>query len=88
MTGGLRRRTLEVTLSEESRKMNFVDVHLTPELLEESRRELERERERRRRIQEARAARRPERPSRFEILKTLIRRAPQHNSRRPIVEGC
>jgi hypothetical protein len=68
--------------------VNYLDIFLFSGLLEESRRELERERERRRRIQEARAARRPERPSRFEILKTLIRRAPQHNSRRPIVEGC
>src|SRR6476660_7210993 len=46
--------------------MNFLSVRLiTPDLLEESWRELEREREQQRRIQEARDARRAERPSRL-----------------------
>ena len=68
--------------------MNHLDIALFPDLLEESRRELERERERKRQIQEALAARRVERPSRFATLTARLRTALKRNSYRPLVERC
>ena len=44
--------------------MNHLDIALFPHLLEESRRELEREHDRKQQIREALATRRVERPSR------------------------
>ena len=56
--------------------MNFLGVRLiTPDLLEESWRELERERQQQRKIQEARDARRAKRPSRFATLTARLRHA-------------
>jgi hypothetical protein len=64
--------------------MNFPGVRLiTPDLLEESWRELERERAQRRRIQEARDARRAERPSRFATLTARLRHALQTDELQP-----
>jgi len=64
--------------------MNFLGVRLiTPDLLEESWRELEREREQQRRIQEARDARRAERPSRFATLTAQLRRALRSDALQP-----
>ena len=68
--------------------MEFLGTHLTPDLLEESRRELEREREQRRRIQEARDARRAERPPRFAALTARLRNALRPDPCPPLVEGC
>jgi hypothetical protein len=67
--------------------VNHLDITLVPNLLEESRRELERERERKRQIREL-AARRVERPSRFASLTARLRDALKRNSYRPLVEGC
>lgn len=66
--------------------MNFVAVQLYPELLEDSRPELERSLERRRQIQEARAAQRTERSSRLATRRLLRRLKPE--PRRRLVEGC
>ena len=68
--------------------MNYLDIALFPDLLEESRRELERERERKRQIREALATRRVERPSRFATLAARLRDALKRNSYRPLVERC
>jgi hypothetical protein len=68
--------------------MDFLHIALSPNLLEESRWELERERERQRQIQEARAARRAERPSRLATLTARLSRARQADSSRPAVAGC
>lgn len=57
--------------------MNYLGVHMVPNLLEESWRELERERELQRKLREARAARRAERPSRFAAVAVRLRRALQ-----------
>ena len=68
--------------------MNFLGVHLTPNLLEENRRELERERRQRRQIQERRDALRTERPSRFATVTTRLRQALQPDPCPPLAEGC
>ena len=68
--------------------MNYFDIALFPDLLEESRRELERERERKRQIREALAARGVERPSRFATLTARLRHTLKRNSYGPLVEGC
>ena len=68
--------------------MNYLDIALFPDLLEESRRELERELERKRQIREARAARLVDRPSRFASLASRLRPALQRDPCRPLVEGC
>lgn len=67
--------------------MNFIGVHLYPNLLEESRRELERERQRDRQIQEARAARRAEQPSLVATLRTRLRRSTRPDPCDPVVEA-
>jgi len=67
--------------------MNYLDIGWSPDLLEESRQELERELERKRRVREALAARQVERPSRFAALAARLR-ALRSDPRRPIVEGC
>ena len=59
--------------------MDVLGVRLYPDLLEESWRELERERRRDREIKEARAARRAAQPSRLVALTARIR-----NSRRQV----
>lgn len=68
--------------------MNYLGVHLVlgPNLLEESRRELERQRERERQIKEARNARRAARPSRFATF--TARLASRRATPRPAVEPC
>ena len=68
--------------------MNYLDIALFPDLLEESRRELERERERKRQFREALAARRVERPSRFATLTARLRHPLKRNSYGPLVERC
>jgi hypothetical protein len=68
--------------------VNHLDIALFPDLLEESRRELERERERNRKIREALAARRVERHSRFAALTARLRHALQRDPCNPLVEGC
>jgi hypothetical protein len=69
--------------------MNFLGVRLiTPDLLEESWRELERERRQQRRIKEARDARRARRPSRFAALTARLRNALQPEPCPPVAEGC
>ena len=68
--------------------MNHLEFALFPDLLDESRRELDRELERKRQIREARAARLVDRPSRLATLTARLRRSPQRDSRRPLVEGC
>ena len=68
--------------------MNYLDIALSPDLLEESRRELERELERKRQIREALAARRVERPSRFATLTARLRDAFKRDSYRPLVDRC
>jgi hypothetical protein len=90
MTRALRVRSLEVIRgsSKETRTVNHLDIALFPDLVEESLRELDRERERRRQIREALSARRVDRPSRFATLTARLRRALQRNPSRPVVEGC
>ena len=68
--------------------MNYLDIALYPNLLEESRRELDRELERKRHIREVLAARRVERPSRFAALTMRLRNAAERDERRPVAEGC
>jgi hypothetical protein len=68
--------------------MNVLGVHLSPELLEESRHELERQRQRERQIREARAALRAGRPSRFAILTARLRRPVRPDTGSPVLEGC
>jgi hypothetical protein len=68
--------------------VNHLDIFLFPDLLEESRRELERERERDRQIREALARRRVEQPSRFATLTARLRQPLQRDPCRPLVEGC
>jgi hypothetical protein len=68
--------------------VNYLDIALYPDLLEESRRELDRELERKRHIREVLAARRVERPSRFAALTKRLRHAVQRDERRPLAEGC
>jgi hypothetical protein len=64
-------------VGKESHTMNYIHLHsfVSPPLLEESRRELEREAELQRHIREARHARRAARPSRFTALLTQVRSA-------------
>jgi hypothetical protein len=68
--------------------MNLLGVYPTPNLLEESRRELERERRQQRQIKEARDARRAARPSRFATLTARLRHALQPDPCPPVAEGC
>lgn len=68
--------------------MNVLGVHLYPDLLDESWRELERERQRERQIKEARAARRAEQPSRYAMLTGRLRGALQPRPCPPVAEGC
>jgi hypothetical protein len=68
--------------------VSYFDINPLPALLEESRRELERERERKRQIREALAARHVERPSRLSIVTARLRHAFQRDPCRPLVEGC
>ena len=67
--------------------MNHLDIGWSPDLLEESRRELARELERKRRVREALATRHVEQPSRFAALTARLRRALRPDPRRPVVEG-
>ena len=66
--------------------MNYLEIALFPDLLEESRRELERERERKHRS--GTRARRVERPSHFATLTARLRHALRPDPCRPLVEGC
>jgi hypothetical protein len=77
-------------LSKEKQPMNVIGMNMYPhiELLEENRRELERERRLRQQIREARAAQRAQRPSRFAALITRMRRALQPIPCPPTVEDC
>jgi hypothetical protein len=68
--------------------MNYLGVHLTPDLLAESWRELERQRERERRIREARVARRAERPSRFVTLTARLSAVRKPKPCLQLAEGC
>jgi hypothetical protein len=68
--------------------MNYLGVFPLPDLLEESWRELARERQRQRQIQEARAVRRAGWPSRFATLAARLRRALQPDPCLLLVEGC
>lgn len=68
--------------------MNHLDIALLPALLEESRRELERQRDRDRKIREALAAQRVARPARFATLTARLRHALQRDQRHPLAEGC
>ena len=68
--------------------MNYLDISLFPDLVEESRRELDRERERKRQIRETLAARRVERHSRLAALTARLRGALKRNSYRPLAERC
>jgi hypothetical protein len=91
MTRALSSRIVDVTpegLKRRHKSLNVVAVQLYPELLEESRREVERTLERKRQIQDARATRRAERSSRFATYTRRLRRRPQPEPRRPLVEGC
>ena len=66
--------------------MNFLGVRLiTPDLLEQSWRELERERRQQRRIKEARDERRA---SRFAALTARLPNTLQPNPCPPVAEGC
>ena len=71
--------------------MNFLGVHMVPNLLEESWRELERERELQQTIRARRAARRTEqragRPSRFAAFAARLRH-PLRPVPRPVLGGC
>jgi hypothetical protein len=70
--------------------MNLLGIYVAPNLLEESRRELERERRQQRQIKEARDARRAARPSRFATLtaRLRLRHALQPDPCPPVAEGC
>jgi len=68
--------------------VNYLDIALKPAVLEESRRELDRELERKRHIREVLAARRVERPSRFAALTMRLRHTLQRDEHRPLAEGC
>jgi len=68
--------------------MNHLDIFLAPNLLEESRRELERERRRQSQIREARAERRAEQPSRFAMLIARLRPTVEPDPCRPLLEAC
>ena len=70
--------------------MNVIGMNMYPhiELLEENRRELERERRLRQQIREARETRRAERPSRLAALTARLRRAWQPAPCPPLVEDC
>jgi hypothetical protein len=68
--------------------MSYLDIFLSPDLLEESRRELERERRREWQIREARAALRLERPSRLTFLTAFRRQQLPPDPCGPLVEGC
>ena len=68
--------------------MNHLDIFLAPYLLEESRRELERERRRQWQIREARAEQRAERPSRLAMLVARLRPTVKTDPCRPLLEGC
>jgi hypothetical protein len=68
--------------------VNYLDISQSPDLLEESRRELERELERKRQIRDAHAARLVDRPSRFSTLTARLRLPLRRDPCRPLVEGC
>jgi hypothetical protein len=68
--------------------MNYLDMRLSPELLPESRRQRDRELERRAQIREALAARGLARPSRFAALTARMRRTRRPDARRSLAEGC
>ena len=68
--------------------MNHLDIFLAPTLLEESRRELERERRRQWQIREARAEQRAARPSRFAMLTARLRPTVKPDPCRPLLEAC
>lgn len=68
--------------------MNYFDIALLPNILEESRLELDRELERKRRIREALAAQRVERPTRLSTTTARLRHALRRDPCRPLVEGC
>jgi hypothetical protein len=68
--------------------MNHLEIGLSPTLLEESRRELERERRRRSEIRDARAARQVERTVRFAAITARLRHPLRPDPCRPLVEGC
>lgn len=67
--------------------MNYLGVHIVPDLLEEHWRELERKRELARAIRERRTAHRAARPSPFAAiaarLRGVLQPAPQ-----PVPDGC
>jgi len=72
--------------------MNYLGVHIAPDLVEESWRELERQRELGRAIRERRnaqrAARRAARISRFAAHATRLRRVGRLAPRGPVTAGC
>ena len=68
--------------------MNYLGVHIYPDLLEESWRELERERLRDREIKERRAALRAGRPSGFVTLMARLRQTPAPAPCPSLVEAC
>lgn len=68
--------------------MNFLGVHVYPNLLEQSWRELERERRRERRITELRAAHRAARPSRVATLTARLRHTLQKDTCPSLAEAC
>jgi hypothetical protein len=90
MTRALRTRSLGVIpgSSKGDVAVNHLEIALFPDLLEESRRELHRQRERERQIREALSARRVERPSRFAALTARLRSGLQRDPCPPLVEGC
>jgi hypothetical protein len=68
--------------------MNYLGIHLAPNLLEENWRQLEREREQQRIIRERRNARRAERPSRFATFAARLRPTLGARPCPPLGEGC
>ena len=68
--------------------MNYLGVHLTPDLVAESWPEIERERDRERRIREARTAQRAERPSRLASLTARLRGTLGLKPCPQLAEGC
>ena len=68
--------------------MNVLGVFPSPQLLEESRREVERERELQRVIRARRAAQRAARPSRLATLTARVRRPIRPVPSPRVAEGC
>jgi hypothetical protein len=70
--------------------MYVIGMNMYPhiDLLEENRREPEREPMLRQQIREARAARRDQRPSRLAALTARVHRALQPDPRPPLIEDC